>query len=99
MRHGGRLRIRIACKRHGVHSKPTIALTIADTGVGIPLEVLPSIFEPFVTTKGETGTGLGLWVTSEIIKKNGWKIRVRSSRDPRHSGTVFYISIPRAEAR
>ncbi|HEY6845753.1 MAG TPA: ATP-binding protein, partial [Terracidiphilus sp.] len=57
-----------------------IGITIADTGTGIPPEFLPTIFESFVTTKGETGTGPGLWVTSEIIKKNGWQFRVRSCR-------------------
>jgi signal transduction histidine kinase len=56
--------------------------------------VLPTIFEPFVTTKGETGTGLGLWVTAEILKRNGWKISVHSSRDRRHRGTTFSIVIP-----
>jgi signal transduction histidine kinase len=76
-----------------------IRVTIGDTGSGIPREVLPSIFEPFVTTKGETGTGLGLWVTSEIVKKNGWRIRVRSSRDPRRSGTVFSLVIPKVERK
>ena len=88
MRTGGRLRIRIAQARQSVR------LTMADTGVGIPKEVLPTIFEPFVTTKGETGTGLGLWVTAEIIKRNGWKIRVRSCRRPGRSGTTFSIVIP-----
>ena len=72
-----------------------VRLTIADNGTGIPPDVLPSIFEPFVTTKGETGTGLGLWVTSQIVKKNGWKIRVRSSRNPARRGTVFSLLIPR----
>jgi signal transduction histidine kinase len=88
MRTGGRLRIRTA------QAGRSIRLTMADTGVGIPKEVLPKIFEPFVTTKGETGTGLGLWVTAEIIKRNGWKIRVRSRRLPGHSGTTFCIMIP-----
>jgi len=88
MRTGGRLRIRIAQARQSVR------LTMADTGIGIPQEVLPTIFEPFVTTKGETGTGLGLWVTAEIIKRNGWKIRVRSCRRPGRSGTTFSIVIP-----
>ena len=88
MRTGGRLRIRIAQARQSVR------LTMADSGMGIPKEVLPTIFEPFVTTKGETGTGLGLWVTAEIIKRNGWKIRVRSCRRPGHSGTTFSIVIP-----
>jgi signal transduction histidine kinase len=94
MRGGGTLRIRIAelrtCQRIG----RSIRISIADTGGGIPPEVLPTIFEPFVTTKGETGTGLGLWVTSEILKKNEWKIRVRSCRLPGHCGTVFVILIP-----
>jgi signal transduction histidine kinase len=88
MRTGGRLRIRIAQARQSVR------LTMADSGMGIPKEVLPKIFEPFVTTKGETGTGLGLWVTAEIIKRNGWKIRVRSCSRPGHSGTTFSIVIP-----
>jgi signal transduction histidine kinase len=40
--------------------------------------MLHRIFEPFVTTKGETGTGLGLWVTAEIVHKLSGRIRVRS---------------------
>ena len=73
-------------------------ITIADTGMGIPSDVLPKIFEPFVTTKGETGTGLGLWVTAEIMKRNGWKVKVRSNHDPGHSGTTFSILIPALRA-
>lgn len=88
MRGGGRLRIRISSHRCSVR------VSIADTGIGIPPEVFPAIFEPFVTTKGETGTGLGLWVTSEIIRKNGWSIRARSKRSASLSGTVFSIVIP-----
>jgi signal transduction histidine kinase len=88
MRGGGRLRIRIS------QSRQLIRLTIADTGMGIPRDVLPTIFEPFVTTKGETGTGLGLWVTTEILKRNRWKIRVRSCSRPGRSGTIFSIVIP-----
>ena len=95
MRSGGRLRIRIsrekACRRDSVQC---VRLTIADKGAGIPQELLPDIFEPFVTTKEETGTGLGLWVTNEIVRRNGWKIKVRSSRTPGHSGTAFSIQMP-----
>ena len=97
MRRGGRLRIRISEYQRFDPPGEVIRITIADTGTGIPPEVLPTIFEPFVTTKGETGTGLGLWVTSEIIKKNGWQIRVRSCRMVRQSGTVFSILIPKSE--
>ena len=60
--------------------------------------MLPTIFEPFVTTKGETGTGLGLWVTAEILRKNGWTIRACSSCNRRRSGTAFSIQIPRIHA-
>ncbi len=62
-------------------------------------ELLPRIFEPFVTTKGETGTGLGLWVTEEIVRRNGWTIKVRSSQRPGKSGTVFVLCMPAARSR
>jgi signal transduction histidine kinase len=111
MRGGGRLRLRVSSGAAGGAVGPVhrgkglsqLRLTIADTGSGIPKELLPTIFEPFVTTKGETGTGLGLWVTGEIAKKNGWSIQVRSRTESAargfsssaHSGTVFSIVIPR----
>ncbi len=95
MRKGGRLRIRISECDVSAFEGPALRVSIADSGTGIPPEVFPTIFEPFVTTKGETGTGLGLWVTSEIIRKNGWRIRVRSSRAPGRNGTVFSIVIPK----
>jgi signal transduction histidine kinase len=96
MRRGGRLRIRVSENRHLIHGHSFLRVTIADTGSGIPADVLSTIFEPFVTTKGETGTGLGLWVISEILKKNNWSIKVRSSQDSAHRGTAFSILIPRA---
>jgi signal transduction histidine kinase len=95
MRRGGRLRLRISTA-----SDHRMRLTIADTGSGIPPALLPAIFEPFVTTKGETGTGLGLWVTGEIIRRNGWTIRVRSHCGPCQPGTTFSITMPlSSEAR
>ena len=93
MRRGGRLRLRISDENSGGRL-PRVRLTIADTGSGIPPSLLPTIFEPFVTTKGETGTGLGLWVTGEIIRRNGWSIRVRSRCGSDHSGTAFSITMP-----
>ncbi|MGA8528802.1 MAG: ATP-binding protein [Acidobacteriaceae bacterium] len=93
MRRGGRIRVRISASSDSDGLSRT-RLTIADTGSGIPAALLPAIFEPFVTTKGETGTGLGLWVTSEIVRRNGWSIRVRSHCGPGRSGTVFSIAMP-----
>jgi signal transduction histidine kinase len=93
MRRGGRLRIRVSGEA-GPEDCSRVRLTIADTGSGIPPSLLPSIFEPFVTTKGETGTGLGLWVTGEIIRRNGWSIRVRTRCGPGQTGTAFSITMP-----
>ncbi|MGC2299027.1 MAG: ATP-binding protein [Acidobacteriaceae bacterium] len=94
MRRGGRLRIRVSQQDSTSDAPPRLRLTIADTGSGIPASLLPAIFEPFVTTKGETGTGLGLWVTGEIIRRNGWNIRVRSRCGPSQAGTAFSITMP-----
>jgi PAS domain S-box-containing protein len=66
-------------------------LTIADTGTGIAPERLPKVFEPFFTTKETVGTGLGLWVTKELVQKHDGAIRVRS-RPGR--GTVFCVFLP-----
>jgi len=54
--------------------------------------------EPFYTTKGEHGTGLGLWLCSGIVRKCGGDIRLRSSERPGASGTVFLMFLP-AESR
>ncbi len=92
MRHGGRLRVRVStCTNRAGERR--VRLSIADTGSGIPEALRSSIFEPFVTTKGETGTGLGLWVTGEIIRRNGWTVQVRSRCAPGLSGTVFSITM------
>jgi C4-dicarboxylate-specific signal transduction histidine kinase len=96
MRHGGRLRLRLSVEAGQRGQR--VRLTIGDTGSGIPRSLLPSIFEPFVTTKGETGTGLGLWVTGEILRRNGWKMQVRSRCGLLRSGTVFSIVMPAVEA-
>ena len=66
-------------------------LTIADTGEGISTENLGRVFEPFFTTKQSVGTGLGLWVASELVKKHGGEIRFRSRVG---KGTVFTVWIP-----
>jgi signal transduction histidine kinase len=69
-----------------------ISITVSDTGMGIPKENLEKIFEPFFSTKapGE-GTGLGLFVTKEIVEKLGGKIRV-DSRVGR--GARFVVQLP-----
>jgi len=71
-----------------------VRITIADTGTGIAPEHLKSIFEPFFTTKLDTGTGLGLWVSRELVEKHGGSLRVRSSTANSRCGTVFSIFLP-----
>jgi len=75
-------------------SRRGVRITIADTGFGIPAEHLESIFEPFFTTKKDTGTGLGLWVSRELVEKHGGTLRVRSRTSDPLSGTVFSIFLP-----
>jgi len=95
MRSGGTLSIRIDRGReYSNGSRPGTRLTIGDSGSGIAPEIKRRLFEPFVSSKGDTGTGLGLWVSSEIIRKHGGTIRCKSSSSPPSTGTVFSIFLP-----
>jgi PAS domain S-box-containing protein len=69
-------------------------VVVADTGCGIDPENLHRIFEPFFTTKKDTGTGLGLWVSRELIEKHGGHLSVRSSAAGHRTGTVFSLFLP-----
>jgi PAS domain S-box-containing protein len=75
---------------------PGVVITLADSGSGIQPENLKRIFEPFFTTKKDTGTGLGLWVSRELIEKCGGRLNVRSSVAEDRSGTVFTVFLPAA---
>lgn len=88
---GGRLLVRAGAVR--VAGVEGIRVTVADTGCGITPEARRHIFEPFFTTKEATGTGLGLWVSEQIIRKHQGRIRIRSRADE-PTGTVFSIFFP-----
>lgn len=75
-------------------SRQGVRITIADTGLGIPPEHLENIFEPFFTTKKDTGTGLGLWVSRELVEKHGGSLRVRSRTSNPLCGTIFSMFLP-----
>lgn len=95
MASGGRLKIRIAnTQEYSNGARRGIRLTIADSGSGIHPEIKGRLFEPFVSTKGNQGTGLGLWVSSEIVKKHGGTIQVRSRAMSADNGTVFSVFLP-----
>ncbi len=91
IRDSGTLHLRLARLSEFRGNGDVIRLTVADTGTGISREHLPHLFEPFFTTKESTGTGLGLWITQEIVRKYGGSIRVRSQEG---RGTVFCVTIP-----
>jgi len=94
---GGRLVLRARRSRDWRDtSRAGVRFQVADTGSGMTAEVRQHIFEPFFTTKEVTGTGLGLWVTSEIVAKHNGSIRVRSHSDKLggRSGTIFELFFP-----
>jgi PAS domain S-box-containing protein len=66
-------------------------VTIADNGPGITADVQPHLFQPFFTTKGERGTGLGLWVSRGIINKHGGTISLKSDTSQAAHGTVASV--------
>lgn len=72
-----------------------LRITIADNGSGMPPEVLRRIFVPFFTTKGGTGTGIGLWVTKCLVEQQGGYVHCRS-RQGKQSGTVMSLFLPGA---
>jgi PAS domain S-box-containing protein len=94
MRTGGRL----IARAHEVHEPTTgrhgVRITIADTGHGMPPGVMARVFEPFYTTKDLNGTGLGLWISHDIVMRHQGHLTVKSSEDPIHHGTVFSLFLP-----
>jgi signal transduction histidine kinase len=91
MPEGGELILRTRHLRaaDGIHG--WITITVADSGSGIPKDLRTSIFEPFVSTKGEKGTGLGLWIVKGIVENHAGRIQVRSTPG---KGTIFKLAFP-----
>jgi len=72
---------------------PGVRVTIADDGPGMSAETQAKLFQPFYTTKGKKGTGVGLWVSRGIIEKHQGRIRLKSKIGDRH-GTCFTVCVP-----
>lgn len=92
---GGSLCIRIS-KSHGWKSSSQcgVRITIMDTGTGISQPARKKLFEPFFTTKEDVGTGLGLWITKNIVEKHHGSIRLVSRTGADDHGTAFSIYLP-----
>jgi len=78
----------------GMKSAKYGVLQVADNGCGMDDETIEHLFEPFYSTKGEYGTGLGLSTVYGIVKQHGGSIRIQSERD---RGTVFTVYLPLLE--
>lgn len=93
---GGMLRVRVrSVMMDGVRFA---RLTVGDTGCGIQQDIRGNLFTQFFTTKGSRGTGLGLWLTRDIVQRNAGRMRYRS-RVNAPSGTVFGIYLPSVPPR
>lgn len=89
MPRGGKIYIHV--RRTNVPNNEEIEIVVADTGKGIPPEIMKKIFEPFFTTKKAKGTGLGLPIVHRIVDNHGGVIDVKSERN---KGTAFTIRLP-----
>jgi two-component system NtrC family sensor kinase len=88
MEKGGRVTIRTSLYEQAL--QPTVSVQISDTGRGISEADLARIFEPFFSTRAK-GTGLGLWVTQDIVRHHGGRIEAVSEEG---KGTTFNVILP-----
>ncbi len=91
---GGRLMLRSREGFNWMTGERGVLMTVADTGGGISPVSMKKLFEPFYTTKGIGGTGLGLWISREIVTRHHGALRVRSSQQQGRRGTVSTLFLP-----
>ena len=91
---GGRIHLRSREGTDWRSGSKGLTLTVGDTGPGMTHETQKRVFEPFYTTKGLGGTGLGLWVSKQIMDRHRGFLKVRSSQRRGVSGTVFTVFLP-----
>lgn len=90
--YGGILHLRTRRSRSGA-----LHILVADNGHGIPRAVKQRLFQPFVTSKGASGNGLGLWVSRGIVNRHNGRMLVRTCYRPGRSGTLFAVVLPASE--
>jgi len=81
---GGRLTLRVR------RASEQAVVEVEDTGPGVPPEMRSRIFEPFYSTKGERGNGLGLWISSQIARSHGGELSAIAGA----AGALFRLSLP-----
>jgi two-component system sporulation sensor kinase C len=90
----GRLLVRTREATHWRSGAKGVVVTVADTGTGMSQGTTSQIYKPFYSTKGVAGTGLGLWVSKEILNRYQGHLLLRSRMTPGFSGTVFELFLP-----
>jgi signal transduction histidine kinase len=92
---GGKIFARISKTQEWCgQERPGVRITIADTGTGIAADILSRVREPFFSTKGAYGNGMGLAIVQEIVAYHQGRLKIRSSTQSGKSGSVFSIFIP-----
>ncbi len=91
---GGTLRVSCIDTTDLLTKRKGVRFVFSDSGSGIPQESLLHIFDAFYTTKDLKGSGIGLWLTSEVINKHRGRVRVRSRTSGPFRGALFDIFLP-----
>ncbi len=77
--------------QNGKRTESGATVRVTDNGPGIAVDIRPQLFQPFFTTKGENGTGLGLWVSRGIVNKHGGSITIQSDQSDQSHGTIVSV--------
>lgn len=92
---GGRLLMRLRPSKDWRDSTtPGMRITFCDSGVGMDRVTMRKLSEPFFTTKADTGTGLGMWVVTQLLDRHQGHLRTRSRQGPAASGSAFSLFLP-----
>jgi len=90
----GKILIQISRSVGNDSRAPGVTVEIYDSGAGISPQVASKLFQPFFTTKGSQGTGLGLWISLGIVQKHGGSIHIGNSDLPEYTGACVQVYLP-----